>query len=734
MLARIADFSFRRKWLVVLVWIAVAVGATVAAGSVGGEWKSSARLDGTDAQRAYDLFEKHFPSQSGLSASVVFEVRDRGIASKKRAIGLYLTQIAKEPGIAQVVSPFDAPEQIAADGTIGFAQVDFASDDSDMMAASEAMKERATDLRAAGVTTEFSGELFSEGELPATEVLGLLAAAVILFLTLGSLVGAGLPLLTAILGIVTGLASVSLWAALVDTPDFTVQVASMIGIGVGIDYSLFIVTRFREARARNLSVHSAVLEAANTAGRAVVFAGLTVMVSLLGMILMRIRFLNGLAVGSSTAVAIAVVAAITLLPALLGIVGHRIRPANVAGRHGHTSIWVRWSKVVQSRPWASAGAGLIVLLAFGMPTLALRLGSADEGSRPKEQTTRKAYDLLAKGFTPGSAGPFVMITETPSDESQRALMNLVKTVRQTEGVAFVSDPIPDANQAAAIIRVVPTTSPQDPATGRLLRQLRDDVLPSATRGTDLAVSVGGATASSVDFAYFIGQRLPYFIGAVLVISFLLLTAMFRSVLVPLKAVVLNLLSIGAAYGVMVAVFQWAWLGSLFGVGRGAPIEPWAPMMLFAIVFGLSMDYEVFLLSKIRENFDATLDNSDAVANGVASTARVITAAAAIMVFVFGFFVFGDSREIKLIGLGLATAVLIDATVVRLLLVPATMELMGSRNWWMPKWLDRVVPHLDVEGGHAHYTDGTIAVGHVDRIDSDHAHTDLPLAHSGALKK
>ncbi len=719
MLARIADFSYRRKWLVVVVWIAIAVSATVAAKSLGGEWKGGARLEGTDAQRAYDLLEEHFPSQSGETASVVFATPGAGLVAKKRIIEAYLADIAKEPGIANVTSPFEATQQLSDDGTIGFAAVDFAPGNDQMLAATETMKERAAKLRDAGMTIEFSGYMFDEGDLPATEVFGLIAAAVILFLTLGSLVGAGLPLLTAIIGILTGLASVSLWAAVVDTPDFTVQVASMIGIGVGIDYALFIVTRFREARARNLSVHSAVLEAANTAGRAVVFAGLTVMVSLLGMILMRIRFLNGLAVGSSTAVAIAVLAAVTLLPALLGILGHRIRPAKIGGRRGHVSVWVRWSRFVQSRPWASAVAGLAVLLALGVPTLALRLGSADDGSRPLDQTTRKAYDLLAKGFTPGSAGPFVMITETPSAASQSALMDVVAKIRATDGVAFVSDPTPNPTNAAALITVVPKTSPQDPATSQLLRRLRNDVLPSATRGTDLNVSVGGNTASSVDFAYFIGQRLPYFIGAVLVISFLLLMAMFRSVLVPLKAVILNLLSIGAAYGVMVAVFQWALLGSLFGVGRGAPIEPWAPMMLFAIVFGLSMDYEVFLLSKIRENFDETLDNSGAVANGVASTARVITAAAAIMVFVFGFFVFGDSREIKLIGLGLATAVLIDATVVRLLLVPATMELMGSRNWWMPKWLDRLVPHLDVEGGHAHYANGTITV--------DTSHAELPLA-------
>ena len=349
-----------------------------------------------------------------------------------------------------------------------------------------------------------------------------------------------------------------------------------------------------------------------------------------------------------------------------------------------TSVWERWSRLLQRRPWPAAVIGGALLLALAAPTLALRLGSADEGSAPTDQTGRRAYDLLAEGFTPGFAGPFLLVTEVPSPQAAAALPAVIEAIRADEGFAVVTDAQLNEAGDAAIITAIPATSPQDEATDELLHRLRDDVLPSATTGTGLDVSVGGVAASNADFAYFIGQRLPIFIGAVLLISFVLLMAMFRSVLVPLKAVILNLLSIGAAYGVMVMVFQWGWFGSLFGVGQGAPIEAWAPMMLFAIVFGLSMDYEVFLLSKIRERYDATGDNSTAVAEGVASTARVISAAAAIMVFVFGFFVFGELREIKLIGLGLATAVFIDATLVRLVLVPATMELLGSRNWWLPK--------------------------------------------------
>jgi putative drug exporter of the RND superfamily len=694
MLARLADFSYRRRWFVVAFWIVALVGTTVANSAFGGEWRGNARLDGTDSQRAYDLIEERVPSKSGSSATVVFAV-DGDVTAKQASIEKYLNEVKKIEGVVTVGSPFAVDGQISASRSIAFATVDFTQEANFDVA--ELLQAKATALKRDGVTAEFSGFQFAEGELPASEIFGLLAAAIILAIAFGSILAAGLPLITAIIGIGIGLGSVGLWAALVDTPDFTVQVASMIGIGVGIDYALFIVTRFREAKGRGADVRSAIAEASSTAGRAVVFAGLTVMVSLLGMILMRLRFVNGLAIGSSTAVAVAVLAAITLLPALLGFAGNRIKPVAVRTRTKR-SFWVGWSHLLQRRAWPAAILGMVLLLAIATPTLAMRLGEADASSAPKSQTIRRAHDLLATGFTPGFASPFLLAIDTPDDEARKTLDAIASKVRATPGIAFVTPPQPTEDGKAAIITAIAMTAPQDRKTESLLHHLRKDVLPTTISGTNAKVFVGGAAASNADFATFIGQRLPYFIGAVLVISFLLMMAMFRSVLVPLKAVILNLLSIGAAYGVMVAVFQWGWAGSLFGVSEGAPIAPWAPMMLFAIVFGLSMDYEVFLLSKIRERYDATGDNSAAVAEGVAATARVITAAAAIMVFVFGFFVFGSSRDIKLIGLGLATAVLIDATIVRLVLVPATMELLGDRNWWLPRWLDRVVPHLDVEHG------------------------------------
>jgi putative drug exporter of the RND superfamily len=695
MLARLADFSYRRRWLVLGVWLVALVGVTLASSAWAGDWKGGGRLDGTDSQQAYDIFAKSFPSKSGNGATVVFAVPDGGVETKRAAIEAFVNDARTIDRVTEVVSPFEADGQISEDGTVAFASIDFDPDRATQPAVSPLLA-RAGPLRAEGVQTEFGGNWFVEGGIPATEGLGLIAAAIILLLAFGSILAAGLPLITATIGIGIGLGSVGLWAAVVDTPDFTVQVASMIGIGVGIDYALFIVTRFREAKARGLEPHAATIEAASTAGRAVVFAGLTVMVSLFGMILMRVKFLNGLAIGSATAVAVTVFAAVTLLPALLGFAGRRIKPMHVRTKPGLT-FWGRWSHLIQRRPRSAAAFGLVVLLAFAAPTAAIRLGTADDGGNPANQTTRKAYDLLAKGFTPGFSGPFLMVAELSNPTATAALPSVVEKLRATEGLAFVSEPQVSEDGKAALINAIPTTSPQDKATDDLLHRLRAKVLPPIAQQSGLNVYVGGPTASNSDFAELMGRRMPVFIGAVLVISFLLLLATFRSILVPLKAVILNLLSIGAAYGVMVMVFQWGWLGSVFGIGKGAPIEPWAPMMLFAIVFGLSMDYEVFLLARIREHYDITGDNSSAVADGLASTARVISAAAAIMVFVFGLFVFGDLRSIKLIGLGLATAVFIDATIVRLILVPATMELLGKRNWWIPRWLDRILPHIEIEG-------------------------------------
>jgi putative drug exporter of the RND superfamily len=423
-----------------------------------------------------------------------------------------------------------------------------------------------------------------------------------------------------------------------------------------------------------------------------------VMISLLGMFLMGLRFFHGLALGTSSAVLVAILGALTLLPALLAAIGHRIdrlsihrRSARRSGRRVESG-WHRWSRLVQRRPKVFAAGGLATLILLGLPVLAMRQASADLGNDAKGTTTRVAYDRLSTGFGPGFNGPLLVVVDTPQGEATAGLVELREQLGTTAGVATVSDLAFAPNKSAAVIEVVPTTGPQDEATESLVHRLRTTVLQQS----GLTAHLGGGTASDVDFAELMSARLPIFIGAVLLLSFVLLMMVFRSIIVPLKAVVLNLLSIGAAYGVMVMVFQWGWFGSVFGLDGGAPIEPWAPMMLFAIVFGLSMDYEVFLLSSIKERVDAGESNSHAVVEGLASTARVITAAAAIMVCVFGSFILGDLRAIKLIGLGLASAVLVDATIVRMILVPATMELLGSRNWWFPRRLERILPRLAVE--------------------------------------
>ena len=605
---------------------------------------------------------------------------------------------------------------------------------------------RAVMPEAEGLRVELGGMAFAEFEVPSSEALGIGFAIVILIIAFGSVLAMGLPIGVALAGIVSGSIITGLLSNVVNMPDFTSTIGIMIGLGVGIDYALFIVTRFRENLHAGHTIEQSTLIAMNTAGRAVVFAGSTVVISLLGMLIMQLSFVSGMAIGMAVVVAMTLVASLTLLPALLGFAGERIEltrrrgliaavlvaialvgvglgiPALIvvtlpvavvvllasfavsslrkpvlqrARRPLRETLSYRWSRVVQHRPWTAVLVGAALLIALALPIFGLRLGFSDEGNYPEDTTTRQAYDLLADGFGPGFNGPLSLAAEIPAGTDPASLQAVSDAIAADPGVAFVSDPMTNDDSTAALWRVVPTTAPQDEATTDLVNRLRDDVLPEATAGTDLDVAVAGGVAIGVDFTDYLSERLPYFLAAVLGLSFLLLMVVFRSLLVPLKAVVMNLLSIGAAYGVVVAVFQWGWGGALLDI-EGAPIEPFVPMMLFAIVFGLSMDYEVFLLSRVREEWDRTGDSRASVADGLASTARVITAAAAIMVVVFGSFIGESDRVVKLFGLGLSVAVLIDATIVRMLLVPATMELLGDRNWWIPRWLNRILPRVHIE--------------------------------------
>jgi RND superfamily putative drug exporter len=707
MLRSLASLTYRRRRLVVAAWIVAFLGLFAISGSLGGAFRTEFKLQGSESQEAFDLLDRSgFSTRTGAQGQLVFVAPD-GIdapAVQDRMTQLFDDIEAKVPE-SSVVSPYTeaGARQVAEGGTIAYAEVNLADRSQEgFQAAGEQIQSLGETVDGPALRIEYGGDIFAtDGPGGTSEIIGVIAAMVILLIAFGSVLAMGLPILTALFGIGSGAALVLMARNVLDMPDFTMAAVAMVGIGVGIDYALFIVTRYREGLEEGLEPEAAVVRSIDTAGRAVLFAGTTVMISVLGLLLMNLSTTRGVAVAISLGVLMTMLASVTLLPALLGFVGRnidRLRLPHRKQRETRQSFWYRWSRVLQRRPWPAFLIGIFVLLLLAAPVLGMRLGFGDAGNRPTTDTTRQAYDLLSDGFGPGFNGPLLLATETPGGaDDHTALAELTAAVQETPGVAFSSQPIANDYGTAAIVQVFPTTAPQDAATEDLVERLRDDVVPGATAGTGLDVKVGGLTAAADDFAEYTASRLPIFIGAVLVLSFLLLMAVFRSLLVPLKAVVMNLLSIGAAYGVVVAVYQWGWAGDLFGVAKTGPIEAWAPVFLFAVVFGLSMDYEVFLLSRIKEEYDRSGDNGTAVADGLAVTARVITAAAAIMVCVFGSFVFGPERALQLFGLGLAVAVLVDATIVRLLLVPATMELLGDRNWWIPRWLDRILPRIHIEG-------------------------------------
>ncbi|HEX9258143.1 MAG TPA: MMPL family transporter [Acidimicrobiales bacterium] len=739
---------------VVIAWLAGILVVGAASGVIGSGFKTQFSLPDSESADGIEILEQQFGESAGAFGGSIVVKAPQGVTQPEVQIPLerLFAEVDALDDVT-VVSPYTerGRNQISDDGTITFATVDVASDYSTQNAIDLTNKVQDMLPTIPGAQIELGGQLFAEFAPPESETLGLAFAIIILIFAFGSVLAMGLPIGTALGGIVTGTSLVILLSNFLTMPEFTTTLGAMIGLGVGIDYALFIVTRYREGLHAGLSTEDSTAIAINTAGRAVLFAGTTVVISLLGMIVMGLAFVRGLAIGGATVVFMTMIASVTLLPALLGFAKHRVEVTRwrgiiaaglvaialvgvglginalmvglplalvviVAGfffgplrrelprrppKQLEHTLPYRWSRVIQRFPWPAAIFGALVLVVLALPMLSLRLGFSDEGNFPEDTSTRKAYDLLAEGFGPGFNGPLLLVAEITDPAQADDLVAVTEQLAATEGVEQVNGPIPNAlNPPTAVLwQVIPAAAPQDEATSELVHRLRDDVLPQVEQDSGLDVLVTGSVAGNIDFSDYLAKRLPYFYGAVLVLSFLLLMAVFRSLLVPLKAVIMNLLSIGAAYGVVVAIFQWGWLGDLIGID-GGPIEPWVPMMMFAIVFGLSMDYEVFLLSRVKEEWDRTGNNARAVADGLASTARVITAAAAIMVFVFGSFILEPDRQIKLFGIGLATAVLLDATIVRLLLVPATMELLGDRNWWMPRWLGRLIPKIDVEGtGH-----------------------------------
>jgi RND superfamily putative drug exporter len=756
--ARLGRFCFRRRWLVVVAWVAALVFGGAALSGVGTSSRSGFELPDVESKRGTDILDEHFGGVgAGFGGSVVFAA-DQGVDDPEveAAMSEAFERIADIPGLT-VTSPYsdEGARQISPAGPeagrIAYATIDLPPEVTQEEAADFADQIRGDLPQLDGVQIELGGEIFADFEAPSSEAIGVGLAIVILILAFGSVLAMGLPIGVALAGIGVGSILAGLLGHIVAMPDFASILGVMIGLGVGIDYALFIVTRFRENLHAGHDIERSTVIAMDTAGRAVLFAGTTVVISLLGMLLMNVSFISGLAIGTAAVVAMTLIASLTLLPALLGFAGARVETTRWRGliaaglvavalvgiglgataftiflpvavvvvlagfavrplrrevprrppRPRDQTFAYRWSRLIQRRPWPAFVAGVAVLGILALPVFGMRLGFPDEGNYPTDTSTRKAYDLLADGFGPGFNGPLVLASLVPEGTSAADLQRVTDAVGAAGGVELASPPItndPD-DPSAVLWRVIPTTSPQDGATADTVNRLRDDVLPAATEGTGLDVAVAGSVAVGIDFTSYLSERLVLFFGAVLTLSFLLLMVVFRSLLVPLKAVAMNLLSIGAAYGVVVAAFQWGWAGPVLGIGS-APVEPFIPMMLFAIVFGLSMDYEVFLLSRIKEEWDRTGDSHTSVADGLAVTARVITAAALIMVFVFASFLLESNRTVKLFGTGLAVAVLLDATIVRMLLVPATMELLGDRNWWLPRWLERLLPTVHVEGHEA----------------------------------
>ncbi len=704
----LARYCYDHRRLVLVGWVLLLVGLWILSTALSGKYRSSFDLPDSESATAIKLLQdRGVSSRSGIVGQVVFKA-DNGVndAQVKQTMQQFFSDIAGAVDGVEVVSPYDDGHayQISKDGTIAYAELDFAKrEQSQYIKEADTIKAMWQKIDQPGLTVELGGDVFASQSAPSSEAIGLLAAVLILLIAFGSVLAMGLPIITALFGIGCGAAVIGLVTRVLAVPEFTPEVAAMIGIGVGIDYALLIVTRYRQGLHDGLHPRDANVLAVDTSGRAVLFAGMTVVISLMGMFLMNLDFMRSLAVGAVLAVLLTMLAALTLLPAMLGFVGHNIdrlglpRLGGRSERATASSFWYRWSRVIQKYPWPALIGSAALLVLFAFPVFSLRLGFSDAGNRKTTDTTRRAYDMLSEAFGPGFNAPFLIVVDTADGNAPpQAIQQLSDAISQTPGVASVAPPTMLPNANLALINAFAASAPQDKATTDLVHRLRDQTVPSVVDGTGMHVYTSGGPAIIVDFSDYIGSRLPWFMGAVLVLSFLLLLVVFHSVVVPLKAVIMNLLSIGAAFGVMVAVFQWGVGASLIGLGKEGPIEAWGPMMMFAIVFGLSMDYEVFLLTRVREEYDRTGDNRSAVADGLAATGRVISAAAAIMVCVFGAFVLQDDRGLKMIGFGLAAAIFIDATVVRLVLVPSAMELLGNRNWWAPAWLVRLLPTIRVD--------------------------------------
>jgi putative drug exporter of the RND superfamily len=732
-LDRLGRGAARFHWFVIAGWLVLVVGLFVLRSAFGGTYVNNYTVPGSESSAGLNILNKDFATAGGYSGSIVFHAKTGTVSEQADAVKTSMAAVAKLPDVVSAVDPLATSQTayISKDGSIVNAPVSFsvvpASLDSSYLDKLDAAVQPA---RAAGLQVEYgggAGQIGKQADDTLSEAIGLALALLLLFLMFRSIVAAGLPLLAAIFSVGGGLAILGLLAAVKDFPVSAPTVATLLGLGVAIDYGLFMVSRHREQLDDGMGVEESAGRTESTSGAAILVAGGTVVIAILGLYVSGVPFVGALGLSSAIVVAVTVLAALTLIPALLGlakflilnrkdrhhlaeereleaglpdqraVAAHRAEERERRDLKHEQSAFARWGRKVSDRPWPYGIVATLVLLVLAIPLLSMNLGQLDAGTDPPQDSSRKAYDLVAQGFGPGANGPLTVVVQLPSESStdkQTLLTGLTSTLQKTAGVAAVQPATTNSAGTTAIITVIPTTSPSSADTEDLVNRIRDDVLAGQQEPT----FVVGTTAGYVDFTEKVAGRMLWLIGAVVLLAFLLLTVAFRSLLIGIKAAILNLLSVGAAYGVIVAVFQWGWGSSLVGIDEKVPIPSFVPMLMFAIVFGLSMDYEVFLLSRVHEAWIATTDSHRAVAIGIGATARVITTAAAIMIVVFLSFVLDDDPTVKMLAVGMAVAVLIDASIVRMVLVPSVMTLLGDKAWWLPKWLDRIVPDIQLEGG------------------------------------
>ena len=708
LLARWARLAARHPWRIIGAWVALVALLAVLSTSLGGSYTSVFSIPGSETEDALALLEERFPAASGDTATIVFRAIDAPITDP--AIQEQIARVVEEaralPGVLAVTGPADNPAQISPTGQIAYATLQYGVSAIEIEPDDvEALFDLVDAASSSTLQVETGGQIVIAGEIPelgSSEIVGVVLAMLIMLAMFGSVIAMGLPIVTALVGVGAGMLAMPLLANV-----FTLHSAitnaflSMMGLGVGIDYALFIVNRFRDNLLQGQSVEDATGVAIDTAGRSVAFAGTTVAIGLLGLALVGIPFVTGLGITGSTVVVLSVLIALFLMPAILGLVGTRILSLRIPGLGrgdgGRTGFWFRWGRLLQARPGLVSLVTVALLLLVASPYLDMELNLSNAGNNPTSMHSRRAYDLMEAGFGPGSNGPLLIVVERDEGLDPESLAALDAALQATEGVAMASPAMPNEDGTTAIIQVVPTTGPQDPATEDLIHALREEILPGATQGSGITTYVAGQTAASIDLSEQISERMPLFYTVVIGLSLVLLTAVFRSVVVPVKAALTTLLSVGAAYGAVVAVFQWGWLQDMLGIEGTGPIESFLPMILFGVLFGLSMDYEVFLLSRVHEEHIHGTPARAAMLDGVGFSGRVVAAAGAIMGSVFLSFLLEDMRMLQMIGFGLGVAVLIDAFVVRLVLVPAAMTVLGERAWTFPAWLDRIVPNLNIEG-------------------------------------